>query len=97
MRLIALNEMYAVESSDDDRIQRGDMNLREVHIDLLRAMHTGYGFPGPRPGDGALPPSPSRCSSTWPARIDKRRVFGIMQIRSAPAAPVVPVESNPDQ
>ena len=35
MWLIALNKMYAVESSDDDTIQRGDMNLREVHIDLL--------------------------------------------------------------
>lgn len=96
MRLIALNEMYAVESSDDDRIQRGDMNLREVHIDLLRAMHTGYGFPV---HDREM----ERCrqarvdAAQRGARIDKRRVFGIMQVRSAPAAPVVPVESNPDQ
>ena len=96
MRLIALNEMYAVESSDDDRIQRGDMNLCEVHIDLLRAMHTGYGLPV---HDREM----ERCrqarvdAAQRGTRIDKRRVFGIMQVRSAPAAPVVPVESNPDQ
>ena len=68
------------------------MNLREADIDLLRAMHTGYGFPV---HDGEM----ERCrqarvdAAQRGARIDKRGVFGIMQIRNAPAAPVS--RSNP--
>jgi len=45
MRLIAINKMHSVESTENDRTQRRDVNLCEVHIDLLRTMYPGYRFP----------------------------------------------------
>ena len=45
MRLIAMSKMYSVESTENDLTQRRDVNLREVHIDLLRTMYPGYRFP----------------------------------------------------